>query len=517
MRKTLITVAIVALAIGVTTTGFAANRGATFTGVGEFPACTPQTPPDEFCTNFPYTAALAMTDDGSMIVGQHALGTGGFLWTADTGLNTIGPINGGIYTGPNGDRISTTYADDAVTFGWAGYWTGGFYPNQTQIRIPLTEGFAPCGSSGLSAHGASDGWIVGLTWTDEDGNGNGCEGAQGFAWSESTGTYILDNSISGDGSYRANAVNTDGSVITGWSAPGRTASAWLNGTETYLCTGDQADWFCNEGWAVTPDGSTILFTGASPSDFNTRAATYDVATGAVYQLPFPDAGFDPQWDTFQGWDISSDGGTVVGEFGGGGFFGSPPYPVFYDADLDMTIDLQVMLLGQGLDDLFFWFLSSATAVSADGKIIAGYGASPNGWIESYQVDISKVKVCHKPDGNGNGNDRTLTIDWDSVADHMAHGDVLATCEFARSDAASRFAERRFEAASQGPGDDSRIDVQKALKNRERQTGLSTDVPAVNIYTTIDGEVSEDVQSINNFTPEERMQNLRERLGRHTRR
>jgi hypothetical protein len=509
------TVAIVALAMTVATTGFAASRGASFTPIGLFPLCTPETPPDVFCETFPITTTNAMSDDGSTVVGLHAFYGGGYIWTADTGLNTIGPVYSGVYTGSNASRISTTYADPTLTFEQAGYWTGGYWPNNTEQLIPLTPGFAPCGSSGMSVHGASDDWIVGLTWTDRDLNGNGCEGASGYAWSEGTGTFILDNSISGDGSYRANAVNTDGSVIAGWSAPGRTASAWINGVETYLCAGDQADWFCDEGWAVTPDGSTILFTGASPEDFNTRATTYDVATGTVHQLPFPDAGYDPSWDSFQGWDISADGGTVVGEFGGGGFFGSPPYPVVYVESLDMTIDLQVMLLGQGLDDLYFWFLSTANVVSADGTIIAGYGNNPDGWIEGYQVDISKVKVCHKPEGSGNGNNRTLTIGWDSVGNHLGHGDVLATCEFANSDAAARFADRRMAAAAQGPADDVRVSLDRAMKTRERQTGIKFDGQVTNMYPN--GALTEDQQSANNFTPEQRIESLRERVGRHTRR
>jgi hypothetical protein len=440
MRKQLFTLGLVAVvAIVLATPASAARGGATFTPIGLFPICTPETPPDEFCENFPLTTVTDMTGDGETIVGMHAFFSGAYIWTADTGLNTIGPVGGAPYLGRTNGMLSSSYFDDTFTYGRSAIWTGGFYPNQTWDRQPLVPGFSPCGGSGQAAFGGSDNFTVGLTWIDEDLNGNGCDGARAFAWSAGTGTYVLDDSVSGTGSYRANAVNTDGSVITGWSAPGRTASLWLNNVETYICDGIYSDWFCNEGWAVTPDGATILFTGQSPADFNVRAALYDVATGAIEQLPFPAVPGDPFWDSLQGWAISDDGNTVVGEFGGGGFFGSPPYPVLWNRDIGMTIDVQVFLLGQGLDDLFFWILEDATAVNSDGTIIAGSGVNPDGWIEAWKADISKVKICHKPEGQGVGNERTIAIGWESVPNHLGHGDFLSTCEFAE-DGGSRVAD-----------------------------------------------------------------------------
>ena len=56
---------------------------------------------------------------------------------------------------------------------------------------------------------------------------------------------------------------------------------------------------------------------------------------------------------------------------------------------------------QEFDQRFFerYYLDDATAVSNDGKFVAGSGGNPDGWIEAYRVDLTKVKICHKPDGD----------------------------------------------------------------------------------------------------------------------
>ena len=55
------------------------------------------------------------------------------------------------------------------------------------------------------------------------------------------------------------------------------------------------------------------------------------------------------------------------------------------------------------------------------------------------VEMSKVKVCHAPGGQPD-MERTLSIELNSVADHVGHGDFLGTCEFKNSGGRSRAAE-----------------------------------------------------------------------------
>jgi hypothetical protein len=114
-----------------------------------------------------------------------------------------------------------------------------------------------------------------------------------------------------------------------------------------------------------------------------------------------------------------------------------------------TIDLQWFLIGQGLDDLWFWYLRNASTVSADGTIIGGDGYNPDFWIEGYHLDINKVSICHFPSGDIN-KARTLTVGLDSVGDHLAHGDELMTCEFYAGGGNSRAALRGQTASSARP-------------------------------------------------------------------
>jgi hypothetical protein len=100
------------------------------------------------------------------------------------------------------------------------------------------------------------------------------------------------------------------------------------------------------------------------------------------------------------------------------------------------VDLQLFLLAQGLDELYFWYLAQASTVSADGTVIGGYGFNPDGWLEGWIIDITKLWVCHMPPGNPEGA-RTLGIELGSAADHVAHGDFLGTCEFMNSGSLSR--------------------------------------------------------------------------------
>jgi hypothetical protein len=469
MRKQLFALGVLALATLLATSAFAASRGVEFLPVGLFPMCD-EVPPGEFCDNFPLTTAVSMSGDGQIITGMHAFFSGGYRWTEETGLQNLGPVNGGVYVSSDGSTIASTFFDDTFSWGWSAIWAGGFYPDMTWDRTPLMPGFSPCGGSGQSLYDVNgDGSItVGLSWEDLDGNGNGCDGATAYI-TQGGATTMLENSVNND-STRANAVNADGSVIVGWmQTNSREASKWVNGVQSFLCPnaiGAGGDQFCSEGWDVTPDGSAMLTSMATPADFNTRA-TIVYADGSYEQLPFPDAPFDPFWDSFQGWAISDDGNTVVGEFGGGGFFGSPPYPVVWNRDLGFTLDLQLFLIGQGLDDLFFWFLDDATTVSADGKLLAGSGGNPDGWIEAYRVDLTKVKVCHKPDGN----DRTLAINWDSVPDHLAHGDLLSTCEFAGGGgSSSRALDARLTSINEDPTADGRIGTIEELNRLQRAAG-----------------------------------------------
>jgi len=164
----------------------------------------------------------------------------------------------------------------------------------------------------------------------------------------------------------------------------------------------------NDGYRQNPDGSfTTLPTAES----------------------FPDT-----WEPFR---ISEDGKTVVGIIGNP-FFGS--IPAFWNEGTG-TQDLQLFLISQGLDELYFWYLFAINDVSADGTVMAGTGYDPDFNQQGFVVDMKKLWVCHTPSGHPE-NARALGVEFGSVGNHLAHGDFLGTCDFLNSGGLSRATELR---------------------------------------------------------------------------
>jgi hypothetical protein len=229
-------------------------------------------------------------------------------------------------------------------------------------------------------------------------------------------------------------------------------------TSSYYCPDvdvclDNPDWdemvmedYKGEGYRVTPDGKYTLGYNYGQSPYDWSDPNYDWTLFASAYIEEPNGSFTkiaPPAGAFPGdsWtpiNISDDGNVVVGRFG----WWIYSYPTIWIRGVG-TLDLQFFLVAQGLDELWFWYLSSANAVSADGTIIAGAGGNPDWWTEGFVVDISKMKVCHAPPGNPD-NARTLSIGMESVADHVAHGDFLGTCEFRNSGGLSRASEMRSQ-------------------------------------------------------------------------
>jgi len=215
--------------------------------------------------------------------------------------------------------------------------------------------------------------------------------------------------------------------------------------DTEVCI-DNPDWndadYKGEAFDTTADGTRVLGNNYGNSDWQSpdydwtlwSSAYIEEPDGSFTQIPPPATGFEG--DTWSPRQISDDGNVVVGAYG----WWIYSFPVIWIRDAG-TIDLQLFLVSQGLDELWFWYMTAANSVSADGTIIGGAGNNPENWLEGWVVDISKIKICHAPPGNP-GNERTISIGMDSISDHMAHGDFLGTCEFKNSGALSRASDLR---------------------------------------------------------------------------
>jgi hypothetical protein len=197
-----------------------------------------------------------------------------------------------------------------------------------------------------------------------------------------------------------------------------------------------------EAYTMSPDGNYVAGTVFGESDWQDPnydpylwASGYRMnPDGSFTQLlPPPDVYPDGSWTPI---DMSDDGSVIGGKFGS--FWSS--YPVLWTEETG-TMDIQYFLVAQGLDDLYFWYIQQVNAVRADGEMIGGYGTnyvnpdchSQWGCTEGWVAGIAKASVCHKgdfdPETGQQLKGRTLTIAWDSIGDHLGHGDELATCEF----------------------------------------------------------------------------------------
>ena len=133
------------------------------------------------------------------------------------------------------------------------------------------------------------------------------------------------------------------------------------------------------------------------------------------------------------------------------------------------------------------------------------------------MDLSRVKVCHKPEGGGNGSNRTITLGWDGVADHLGHGDVLSTCEFALADGHSRAMANREAMVGTGhqdPSRDARIgSMEQVRRNQTRsQQGGFGSTAVANPYPANPAQSSPFVQSEGGQTAAQR-EGLRKRIER----
>jgi len=202
------------------------------------------------------------------------------------------------------------------------------------------------------------------------------------------------------------------------------------------------DAFKGEAYDITPDGRYVTgrnFGWAEPEWWSGYRVNPD---GTITEIPvfeeFPDLLIEP-------YAVSDDGQVVVG-FAGRVVTGFRP---FFWSEATGIVDVQLFLYFQGYEDMLFWNLLRAHSVSADGTVLGGEGVNPNGQIEGFVVDMKKVWVCHGP-SNDASKARTLGVSFDSIGDHLGHGDFLGTCKFIASGAAARGVELRQQWLTEQP-------------------------------------------------------------------
>lgn len=382
----------------------------------------------------------------------------GFLW--DKATNTTIALGR-----PNGrsTRANAVTADGSKVAGWGtalfGTRRGATWQNGTWTFLNDANGLEPKACSG--------------------GLGKACTTNSADPTFGCPGEYVDDGNCTNRGTCQNRGTCTQG-VCVGGTNPGTSCTsnsqcrgACAGGTNPgTTCTSDSV---C-AGTCTGPNaGAACTSNGACPDTLacvNNPNWTDDLFKGEIYDMTNDghyvvgrNFDYNAHWDSgFRGnpdgtfteipppetWPylvdpyggVSEDGKVAVG-VAGTRLTGTAPIVWVEGVG---TIDLQLFLIAQGLDELYFWYLAQANTVSADGTVVAGYGFNPDNRMEGWIVDLKKLWVCHAPPGNPAGA-RTLGIELGSAADHVAHGDFLGTCEFLNSGSLSRAADLRRDLAN----------------------------------------------------------------------
>lgn len=300
--------------------------------------------------------------DGS-VIGAYVSGDSYYMWTAATGVTSIGGAwQGGVASvSADGTRISgSAFGNDGLNY--ASYYTVG------------TGSWTTLGGiGGASDTSASSGWnisgdgktVVGLGWVN---------GGTAHAVASTPAGTMQDLGSLG-GSSRANGVSYNGSVIAGWveQPDGQwTGAYWQNGVLHNMVDGEGNA--LQQANAVSADGTWIIGDGIFGQTWRYNTTTQQ--TELLGDLsPFND---------FQGaTGISADGHIIVGYDRGFGpaVFGQGSIWIEGQGMLNLTDYVAT----QGVD-LDGRTLALPMGISADGHTIYGMDNTGSGFV----VTISAV-------------------------------------------------------------------------------------------------------------------------------
>jgi probable HAF family extracellular repeat protein len=202
------------------------------------------------------------------------------------------------------------------------------------------------------------------------GWGSSMSGTEAFRWTDATGMVGLGDLPGGDFYIFyswAKGVSADGAVIVGESESvlGFEAFRWTEATGMVGLGDLPGGAFSSSASAVNADGAVIV--GESESFLGLEAFRWTEATGMVGLGDLPGGSF---YSLAKG--VSADGAVIVGESAS-----VVGVEAFRWTEATGMLSLREMLIAEGVD-LTGWYLSRATAISADGRTIVGYGVVPDG-------------------------------------------------------------------------------------------------------------------------------------------
>jgi probable HAF family extracellular repeat protein len=325
-----------------------------------------------------YSTAKSVSADGTTVVGQSHAGVGmrAFRWTRDSGA-----------TGLAFEEAAAVSADGSVVVGYR-LARGGTEAVKWTAREGTRSLMAGAGIVGDAANDVSaDGeTIVGeceptvsVAFDKRD---------VAFRWTAQFGFQQLERGDTKQTWSEAHAVSADGAVVVG-SRRHRTghdeAFRWVRESGV-MGLGVLPGNVTSVAYAVSADGSVVV--GCCGDYLTTEAFRWSRKSGMV-SLATLRAG--KQGSIAHA--VSSDGSIIVGS----GLGENGPEAVIWDDVRGVRRVRELLVREFDLGEVLRgWKLRSATAVSADGSIVAGNGVNPDGEPEAWIADIGQARVAVAP-------------------------------------------------------------------------------------------------------------------------
>ncbi|MEL7167811.1 MAG: T9SS type A sorting domain-containing protein [Bacteroidota bacterium] len=320
--------------------------------------------------------ASAVSADGTVVVGQGRSENGveAFRWTRSGAMEGLGGL-------PGGDMSSG--ATDVSADGSAVVGTGDTERGDQAFRWTRTGGMEGIAIASSFAEGVSADGTVAV------GTGQTERGDQAFRWRLGGEVEYLGDLPGSFTLSVAYDVSVDGSVIVGYGSieSGREAFRWTrDGGMEGLGTLPGGD-FRSEAYGVSADGAVVV--GRANSESGIEAFRW-TRTGGMEGLGYLSG------ESFfsQANDVSADGSVVVGV----GILANRQAPFIWTAAEGMRALKTVLEDDYGLD-LSGWELRAATAVSADGSVIVGYGTNPSGDREAWRAEVPRSIAVTYPNSD----------------------------------------------------------------------------------------------------------------------
>jgi probable HAF family extracellular repeat protein len=311
----------------------------------------------------PTTQAYRVSADGSTAVGRSSSAAGfeATRWTQAEGTVALGDVAGGDVSA----FALGTSADGSVVVGLGTSASGTEAFRWTQASGMVSLGDLPGGSvNGQAFDTNADGSVV-------VGEGNTDAGREAWRWTQATGLVSLGGGPFGVTDSVARGVSADGSVIIGAGTVGGIRQGWRWTEATGLISlGAPPNGLSTSTWDVSPDGGTVVGYVDLTTDTFAPSIGYRWTEAGGYEL-LPDLPGGAQEAAARG--VSLNGEVAVG-YGWEGTNEASSRATYWLADGQVR-RVGDLLAAWGLD-LGEMTLSSTLSVSDDGLVFVGSGWLP---------------------------------------------------------------------------------------------------------------------------------------------